>query len=96
MESQRFERLIADLLDGGTADISATQLDMDRGYDMAIWADDASPILGGPVLVQLKFWANVTPSGIKRSINEFAVRLNRESVPFGRSCSAGRWAVSVR
>lgn len=83
IESRRFERLIVDLLDGETADISATQLEVDRGYDIAIWADDASPILGGPVLVQLKFLADAPPSKIERPINEFAVRLDRESIPFG-------------
>jgi hypothetical protein len=81
--SDRFERLMLDLLDTRDAEISAVRESADLGHDLALWAQDASPVLDGPVLVQLKLWSALSSHTLKAAVNAFAEQLNRQPVPFG-------------
>jgi hypothetical protein len=83
LASQRFERLMLDLLDTGEAAVSAIHESRDLGHDLALWTDDASPVLDGPVLVQLKLWADTAGRGLKTAVDTFANQLNRQPIPFG-------------
>lgn len=79
----RFERLMLDVLESPDTEVSALLATGDMGYDAALWANDASPILGGPVLVQLKLWKNASPHGLQRAVETFSAQLDARQVPFG-------------
>ncbi|WP_172638891.1 hypothetical protein [Streptomyces tailanensis] len=79
----RFERLMLDVLESDEAAISAFRDTGDMGYDAALWVNGASPILGGPVLVQLKLWKSTPRHGLKRAVEAFSSQLDTRQVPFG-------------
>ncbi len=72
-----------DILDARDAEISAVRESADHGHDVALWAQDASPVLDGPVLVQLKLWSATSNRALKETIDTFAAQLTRQPVPFG-------------
>jgi hypothetical protein len=72
-----------DMLDTRDTEISAVRESADLGHDLALWAEDAGPVLDGPVLVQLKLWSALSSHTLKAAVNAFAEQLNRQPVPFG-------------
>ncbi|MCX4991371.1 MULTISPECIES: hypothetical protein [unclassified Streptomyces] len=80
---EHFQNLILEVLDSRAAEVSELRATGDMGYDAAIWADEASPILGGPVLVQLKMWISAPRHGLTRAVENFSARLSTSQVPFG-------------
>ncbi|WP_405553937.1 hypothetical protein [Streptomyces sp. NBC_01171] len=79
----RFENLMLEVLDSHEVEVSALRSTGDMGYDAALWANEASPILGGPVLVQLKLWRDAPRHGLTRAIENFSAQLDTRQVPFG-------------
>jgi hypothetical protein len=79
----RFEYLMLEVLDSQEAEVSALRSIGDMGYDAALWTNDASPILGGPVLVQLKLWRDFPRNGLTRAAENFSAQLDKRQVPFG-------------
>ncbi|QFZ20603.1 hypothetical protein [Saccharothrix syringae] len=80
---ERFVRLVTDLLDTGDVEVSAVRMFEDRGYDMALWSNDVSPTLGGPIPIQLKLWSQDRPNAVRKAAEVFARQLSERPFPFG-------------
>jgi hypothetical protein len=83
LASRHFENLIHNLLDTRDAEVSALWQTYDLGHDLALWSNDAGSVLGGPVLVQLKLWADAPSRGLMATIEAFAKQLSQQPAPFG-------------
>lgn len=79
----RFEQLAYDLLTNRDAQVVAHRTDLDFGYDMALWVEGASQVIGRPILIALKLWKSSSPGRIDEAANRLAERVVKQGAPFG-------------
>jgi len=79
----RFEQLIHDLFVSSGAEVSTLRGASDIGHDLAIWTDQAGPIFGGPVLIELKLVTFATRSQLREAVIRFIGQLSRHASAFG-------------
>ncbi|MFI8252764.1 hypothetical protein [Streptomyces filamentosus] len=79
-----YERLIHDVFAGAGAVSTVSQPDgSDGGFDLAVWVDGASEILGGPILVECKIGKRIKPGTLRRAAERLANVMYARSVNFG-------------
>ena len=51
---RRFEEIVASAIRSSGVDAIAEGLEGDRGFDLAIWSDTLQPLVGNPLLIEIK------------------------------------------
>ncbi|MGW9440302.1 hypothetical protein [Streptomyces sp. NPDC055607] len=80
----QYERLIHDVFaDAGAVSTVSQPGVADGGFDLAVWVDGASEILGGPILVECKIGDKIRPGALRRAAERLKDVMYVRSVNFG-------------
>ncbi|WP_329211442.1 hypothetical protein OG257_26580 [Streptomyces sp. NBC_00683] len=79
-----YEKLIQDVFAGaGTVSALSQPGAPDGGFDLAVWVDGASEVLGGPILVQCKIGEKIRPGVLRKDAEKLTDVMYMRSVNFG-------------
>lgn len=97
--ARQFEYFAYGLLRAHDAEVVIHRTDFDVGYDLALWVEGASQIIGRPILVAVKFWTSSSTGRINEAANRLAERVSKQGAPFGmlvyHTVKGSDWQISL-
>jgi hypothetical protein len=81
-EGRRLEHIAAEAIRESGVEVVSEQQAMDKGVDLAIWSDALQPLIGNPVLVEIKSYIQ-SPDEARRGLSQLSSALSASGTMWG-------------